>query len=231
MRWASRARMSASRKANHAAYLKSIGTANSGQTPGTALTITAPAGGVPAGHTLIIRSATDYTTAAPTVADTRGNSYTSLRSAAGTGNSLRATIHAATLATALQAGDVITLTTTAAINRAWSVDEFTGLAVPLTVDAANGASANSATPDANVATANPTDLVVALVASTAALTDGYAPDPNWTATSRAGTTGTAPCISLEGAHRAATSTSTWHFKPVLSAAAPWVGLAVALKSA
>ncbi len=70
--------MSVSHKANHAKWGKSIGTGS-----GTVLTITVPTGGVVAGQTLIVRSATGYMSNGHTITDTRGNAYTSLRSAAG----------------------------------------------------------------------------------------------------------------------------------------------------
>jgi len=230
MRMAARARMSTSRTANHANWIKSLGIATSSQVSGTVLTITVPTGGIAAGQTLIIRSATDYMSNGPTITDTRGNTYTSLRSAAG-GTAMRASIHASTLGTALQAGDVITVTTaTAAANRAAAVDQFAGLVEPLTVDVANGATGTTAAPDANCVSTNPRDLVVSLVASVASLTDPFTDDATWSLLGRAGTTGTAPCISLSGGIKSPTSTGTWHYKPTLSTAAQWVALSVALKA-
>ncbi len=232
MRAASRARLSASHTLNPGTFVQNVGSSDSAQVSGTTLTITVPTGGIPVGHTLIVRSATDYLAAAPTLTDSRSNAYTSLRSSPATGNVLRATIHGCPLTTALLAGDTITMTVASGVaNRVLILDEFAGVLNPLGVDAENGSSGTSTTPDANVASTYPVDLVVAAVASTAPLSDAYTQDATWNALTRAGTSGgTAPYASIGGGYRTPVSTNTWHYRPVTANADPWIGLAVALKA-
>lgn len=218
--------------ANHALFVKNVGFNNSGQASATTLVITVPAGGVPAGHTLIVRSASDFISSGPTIADSRSNTYTSVRSAAGTGSSMRASIYSCQVSTALLAGDTITLTWSSALtNRAAVIDEFQGLLVPLTVDGQNGSSSTSATPDISVVATNAVDLVVAALGSIAPLTDSYTQDAAWSGLTRTGTSpGSGPYISIGGAYRLTKSTNTWHYKPVLGASTTWVGLSVAFKA-
>lgn len=229
---AARMRMSASRVANHVLFVGNVGAVNSAQASGSTLVVTVGAGGIPAGHTIISRSAADYLSTAPTIADTRGNTWTSVRSSPGPSNAFRASMHAGQITTALQAGDTITMTWASSLtNRALVLDRFSGLLVPLTVDAQNGSSGTSTTPDANVTSTTPVDLVVGMVGSAAPLTDGYTQDATWTGLTRTGTqAGTAPYVSVGGAYRLATSTSTWHYKPVLGTSVAWAGIAAAFKA-
>jgi hypothetical protein len=232
MKAAGRLLMAASKAANHAAFVQSVGTAQSGQTSGTTLTLTVPAGGVPLGHTLVLRGASDFISSGPTGSDTRGNTWTLVRSSPGSGSTMRGTLLACQVTTALQAGDTITATWgSALVNRAIAVDEFSGLLTPLTVDAQNGASGTSTAPDANVTTTTSVDLVVGMVASVNSVTDTYTQDSAWNALSRVGTSpGTAPYINVGGAYLKATHTNVWHYKPTFGTSAVWVAIAAAFKA-
>jgi hypothetical protein len=224
--------MAASKATNHATFIQSVGSAQSGQVSGTTLTFTVPAGGVPVGHTLIMRAASDFVSSGPTGSDTRGNTWTLVRSSPGTGSTMRATLLSCQVTTALLAGDTITATWgSTLVNRAAVVDQFSGLLAPLTLDAQNGASGTSTTPDANVTATNPVDLVVGMVGTVNPTTDAYTQDAAWNALTRTGTSGgTAPYISVGGAYTLATHTNVWHYKPTLGTSAVWVAIAAAFKA-
>lgn len=232
MRAAIRILMSSNKVKNNTLFVQNVGAANSAQVSGTTLAVTIPTGGIPIGHTLIVRSAYDFTNTAPTIADSRSNTYTTIRTSAGTANAMRASIHRCAVTTGLLAGDTITLTYPVSIvNRAVEIDEFSGVLTPHVADGNNGATGVSTTPDTSLTTTNPVDLVIGMVGSTAPVTDGYTQDSTWTGLSRTGTqAGSAPFISVGGAYRLPTSTGTFHYKPVLANSATWVDFVVALKS-
>lgn len=225
-------RMCATKLVNHSAFVKNVGSANSAQTSGTTVVITVPSAGVPVGHTLITRSVSDYISSGPTITDSRGNTYTSARTASGTGSIGRSSIHYSQITTALVSGDVITFTWGSALtNRAASIDEFSGLLTPIAIDAQNGSTGSSTTPDANVTTTYLSDLVIAVVAPMAPTTDGYTQDSAWQSLGSAGTSGgTAPYVSVHGGYMKVTSVNTWHYKPVLANSGVWIALCVAFKS-
>src|SRR2546426_1006875 len=110
MRAATRILRSSNKVKNNTLFIQNVGAANSAQVTGTTLVVTIPIGGIPIGHTLIIRSAYDFTSTAPTIADSRSNTYTTIRTSAGTANAMRASIHRCAVTTGLLAGDTITLT-------------------------------------------------------------------------------------------------------------------------
>lgn len=231
MKSSSLMRMSASKLINHASFVKNIGSKNSAQVSATTLAVLVT-GAVPVGHTILVRSGGDFTSAAPTITDTKGNTYTSVRSAAGPGSVGRGNIHSCTVTTALTSSDTITLTwATAITNRAAEADEFAALLSPLTIDAQNGSTGTSTTPDANVTNTNLADLIFSAIVSVTPTSDTYTPDASWQTLGRAGTSaGTAPYISVQGAYQLAARTNTWHNKPVLQNSAVWIALAVAFKA-
>lgn len=219
-------------RSNHALFVRQVALADSGQSPGSTLILTVTGSSIAAGHSLIFRSAADYTATAPTISDTPGNTYATARTAASSGNTMRASIAYCQVASVLNPGDVITLTwPSSLVNKAVVVDEFSALLSPITVDATNGATGVSSTPDAQLTTTYPVDLVVSALASVAPLTDSYTQDAGWTGLGRAGTSpGSAPYISVGGAYRLAKSTNTWHYKPVLGNSTTWVGLSASFKA-
>lgn len=215
-----------------AEFIQFIGSASS-VTSGTTLTITVPAGGVPAGHTLIVRSLADYTGNGATVTDSRGNTYAQNRSAGNVGTTMRGTISSALIATALQAGDIITITWPSSIaTRVALIDEFANVASPTTVDVQNGTSNTSTTPSTSVTTTNADDLIVGLVGVDGPSTETYTDDTihQWSGLTRAGTTGGTTNRTVNGAYRSVGATGTYSYAPVLGTSESWIELAVAYKS-
>jgi hypothetical protein len=167
-----------------ASFLQQFG----GQTSasGTTTTITVPAGGITAGHSLVLSMVT-LTALAPAVStvsgtDTRGNAYSFLGQAPVTGATTSVVMLASNITATLAAGDTITLTTDVAATRtAVSVHEYD---VTLTADvqatADNGGVSTAAlTTGTTATTSSANELVVgafALVSSGRIFTvgSGYA---------------------------------------------------------
>lgn len=129
------------------AFERVIATATS-TTNNTTVSCTIPAGGVAAGRTVVVVSTHKANTgAAPTCADSRGNTYAVIRSAVENGH--RACIFRATLATALQAGDTITVTQPENDNRKTiSAYELSGTETTYTSGEGHGTSSSSTNPTA-----------------------------------------------------------------------------------
>ncbi|RSN38560.1 hypothetical protein DMC64_41570 [Amycolatopsis sp. WAC 04197] len=113
------------------AFVKSLGTNGSSSTVTTGLSITVPAGGVPAGDLLVLRFASfNYRAGStpPTVTDSRGNTWQQdfARTSSSDGMNI---VYSAVIATALLAGDLISVGFTANnANYALAVDQFSGAA-------------------------------------------------------------------------------------------------------
>ncbi|AIG81246.1 Hypothetical protein AJAP_42375 (plasmid) [Amycolatopsis japonica] len=113
------------------AFVKSLGTNGSSSTVTTGLSITVPAGGVPAGDLLVLRFASfNYRAGStpPTVTDSRGNTWQQdfARTSSSDGMNI---VYSAVIATALLAGDLISVGFTANnANYALAVDQFSGVA-------------------------------------------------------------------------------------------------------
>src|SRR5919198_6203076 len=106
------------------AFVKNVGT-NGSTTTGTTLGVTVPVGGVQAGDTLIVTFAMDPQSGTVSVADSKGNAYTSnadvQRGGNGSGNGVRTVVLSAPVTKALTAGDLITVTHPSVAARAVSV--------------------------------------------------------------------------------------------------------------
>lgn len=215
-----------------AIHVQTIGS-NTAKLAGTTLAITVPAGGVPAGHTLIVRVATDYSAGAPTVADSRGNVYTRDRTAPNSGNTMRASIFSCPVTTALQEGDNITVTSASVTARSIAADEFANVLQPVSVDVTNGATNTSASPTITITTTHANDLLVGLTAVKAPVDDTYTEDVirQWTNLPRIGTTGDASTtnITVSGAYRAAGTSGAYTHNPALGSSAPWIELLCAYR--
>jgi hypothetical protein len=217
-----------------AQYIGFAGSATS-KVSGTTLTITIGTDGVPLGHTLIVRAAGDYLASAPTVADSRGNTYTRDRTGADAGTIIRASIYSAPIATALQSGDTITVTWASSVNtRAAVVDEFATILTSSPVDVANGTSGSSATPTANATTTNADDMLVSFAAVAGDVSDSFTPDTihQWTDMARTGTTGGAfgDNRTINSAYRAVGATGTYSCTPILATSSTWVSGIVGYKA-
>lgn len=215
-----------------ASFIQGIGTV-SAVTSGTTLTISVPTGGIPAGHTLIVRTCGDYTSTGASVTDSRGNTYTRDRSSGDSGTTMRASIFSCAVTTALQSGDTITITWPSAVNvRAAAVDEFARVLSPIAVDVQNGASGTSTSPSVTAVTTNGDDLMVSLVAVAGPSTEGYTDDTIhlWSGLSRIGTTTASTNRTLNGAYRAVAAAGTYQYQPTLENSQIWIDLVVAYKA-
>lgn len=209
---------------------------NSSKTSGTTLTLTVPVGGVPVGHTLIVRTTADYTSTGSTIADSRGNTYTRDRTAANGGSTFRSSIASGRITTALQAGDTITVTWPSSITgRVASADEFSNFLSPTAIDAQNGASGSGTTPSASITTTNANDLIVVSTAVEGPIDETYTEDTirQWSSMTRVGTTGGTATSNRtnNGAYRSVGATGTYQYSPILGTAENWLDLIVAYKGA
>ncbi|EDK72280.1 hypothetical protein TM7_0606, partial [candidate division TM7 genomosp. GTL1] len=217
-----------------AIFIQSIGAA-SAKTSGTILTFTVPVGGVPAGHTLITRVMHDYTSGGPTMSDVRGNTYTRDRTAANSGTTIRMSIFSCRVTTALQTGDIITVTASASVTaRVAAMDEFANVLLPISIDAQNGLAGASAAPTLPITTATANDLLIGMVGVESDSADTYTEDTihQWTSLTRIGTTGGASNtnVTVNGVYRAVGSTGTYTYAPTLGVSATWTEFLIAYKA-
>src|SRR5687767_8367296 len=116
-------------------WVKDLGTSGNSTAASTSLSVTLTAGAA-AGNTVIVSFAMDPSGGAVACQDTQGNTYTldaqATNGAATAG--VRTALCSSFLATALVAGDSITVTHPAATARTMSASEFTGLAGPGVLD-------------------------------------------------------------------------------------------------
>ena len=155
--------------------IKDLGTASAAS--GTSVSITVPAGGVAAGHTVIFAFITNPAYGG-LVEDTRGNAYNVDGQGGGNPNG-NLTIYSATITTPLQAGDHVTLTISAAVSIVASATEFSGLAVAPHDQVTAWAGSTSAVNSGNVTTTVASELLVGVVKTVGASTSftpgsGYA---------------------------------------------------------
>lgn len=157
------------------AFVQHVGD-NRTTTSGTTLTVTVPAGGIPAGHTLLVGVLAGSGLTSASVTDTGGNTYAEDVSAV---NSLFAKIFSAPITTALNAGDTITLTTNSISQRGISVDEFdTGL----TLDKTATGTGNDTAPTAGPVTTTSADEILYATFACANLAGGFTAGGSFTGT-------------------------------------------------
>jgi len=127
--------------------VKNVGTAGNA-TAGTTIAVTVPAAGVAANNTVIVTFAMDPAAGTVSVADTRGNTYTSNADIVnGSGTSgVRTVILSARVTTALTSGNTITVTFPSVAAKAVSVNEFSGIAAGNVLDRTSTATGTSTAP-------------------------------------------------------------------------------------
>ena len=219
-----------------AVFVKNVGTVvNTTSSVGIVLRI--PSTGVAAGNTLVVSVLHDYTATTPTVNDSRGNSYAVIDTVSNADNTMRATQFVASINVALQAGDVIALQFSTAMNtKMMAVNEYSGIAFSGIVDQTNHGSNTSTTPGITtpVTTTNSDDLLVGLVAVEGATTETYAENEAafWTTLLRIGTnTGILGSDrTLNTAYRAVSKTDTYLYRPELGTSQSWLVLNSALRA-
>ncbi|MHB8465501.1 MAG: hypothetical protein ACYDD7_11790, partial [Acidimicrobiales bacterium] len=126
------------------AFVQNVGSASCG---GTTNSVTVPASGVPAGHTLVVSVAVEQTSSGGTVTatDSAGNTY-SVDVDIANGTAVRTVILSAPVVTALSSGNTVTVTTPANNATVVSVAEFSGIASASRLDTSGKTSGTGNTP-------------------------------------------------------------------------------------
>lgn len=210
------------------AFVKDAGSlaAKSG---GTTLAATVPAGGHAVGNQMVIQIgwATGANITSMTVTDSRGNTYTSITT--NTGKAAGIAIFVSTLATALQAGDTITVTI---VGSTWTKvamggTEFTGLSLTGGTVAQSAAFGSTTTPvSGNFTPTAPNDLMVAAFFSDGPSSEGWNSDADsaggasWGSSAGAGTTGgsAASNIYFHPCWKITVSAASQQFDPTITTA-------------
>jgi predicted ribosomally synthesized peptide with SipW-like signal peptide len=207
-------------------HVKEIGSAGCGTTSDT---VTVPAGGVPAGNTLIVRVGYQDRGGmgfAASVSDSKGNSYQ--LTVNHINSQIRASIYRAYITAPLAAGDTITLTHPDIDSTAIGVTEFRGVdAGAPDQTAANGGGGTN--PSASVTTTNANDLVVGVVVhdefNSSTNPGGWAVLP--TITQDCGVPPPHTLLTLLGGYRIESSTGTFTYDPTLGTFRTWADLVAA----
>ncbi|WP_372672586.1 hypothetical protein [Amycolatopsis kentuckyensis] len=112
-------------------YVKHIGTNGISSTTAVGMSVSVPAGGVPAGDLLVLRFASfNYRSGStpPTVSDSRGNTWQQDYSRTSSSDGMNV-VYSTVVTTPLQAGDLVSVAFSANnANYAMGVDQFTGVA-------------------------------------------------------------------------------------------------------
>lgn len=214
-------------------FIKHVGDA-SNATAGTTLSITVPAAGVAAGSTLLVSVTHIYTAGAPTVADSRGNTYTRDRTSATSGNTMRASLFSAPINVALQGGDTILVTLSASVAaKAATVDEFSHITFASALETSNARTGASTTPGTTnlITTTSTDDLIYGITAVEGPTTEVYTEDTlaEFNTLTRAGTTGGSD-ITMNTAYRTVNAAGGYKYQPTLGTSENWVSVIAAYKA-
>ena len=207
------------------AFVKQLGTSSCG---GASSVVTVPAGGVPAGNTVVVVVVLRDTvpTGAVSAADSRGNAYSV--DVDFTNSTIRKLVLSARATTALAAGDTLTVTHPDLGAEAVAALELSGIREPrLDTSAANGGL--SATPTATATTTHPDDLLVGAAGNQGNRT--YTEATAWTTVAdvQANCGGGTGRLTLHAAYRIVSSAASWTYSPSLSANDRWAAGIAAYK--
>jgi hypothetical protein len=220
--------------AGSASFVQNVGKVST-KTIGTTLQITVDHA-VPAGNTLIARVLTDFSASAPTITDSRGNTYTRDRTAPNSGSTIRAAIYSSPITTALQVGDTITITSASVAARAAVIDEFSGLLTSSFVDQQNGTSGSSTTPGSTISitTTQANELIVGFVGVEGPLDDTLTEDSlgQFSSLAKEGTEGGLDDtnISINGAYKSVGDIGTYSYRPTLDPSRNWITFILSYKA-
>ena len=180
------------------------------------MTVT-PNEGAVAGQTLTVTVSADYTAAAPTVTDSKGNSYSLTRTGADAGTTVRAALFSCAVSAALVPNDTITVTFPSAITRkSASVLQFAGVLTPVVVDVQNGVAAATGSPSTTLTTVTADTVLVAAVAMAGPSDAAFIPDVSWTPAPAVGGIGAgANDRTVYPAYRPVAAAGGYTFAPVL----------------
>src|SRR4051794_35137932 len=213
-------------------FVQDVGSAKCG---GTSDSVTVPAGGVAAGNTLIVRVGLydRNPMGSPSVTDSQGNSYQmDVNQTSTNSHTFREVVFSAYVATALAAGDTITVSHPTVDSPSMAVTEFRGIEQVASVDQTGSNAGIGGSPTASLTTNQNYDLVIGSAVS----------EDNSTVSQPGGGWNALPSVfpdcgvpqphtqsSLYGAYRIEASTGTFTYDPTVSGFPEWVDVLVAYK--
>jgi len=209
-----------------ATFVRHVGSSST-KTTGTTLTINV-ADTIVVGDTLIVRVVNDYTAGAPTVTDSKGNTYTRDRTARDSNFDMRASLYSAPITTELVSGDTITVTFSSTAAKVATVDQFHGLLTLSPLDQNNGTSGSSTTPGTNISitTTQEDQVIIGFAAIEGSTDDGYTEDllGQYTTLTRVGTTGgdDDTNLTINSGYKSLMSIDTYQYKPTLGVSRDWI---------
>ncbi len=202
-------------------FIREVGTSSCGAGSSS---ITVPPGGIPAGHTVVVRFVARGTTSGPVSAsDNRGNVYTTDVDVFNAG--VRTVVLSSRLSTGLLANEHFTVSYPAASASSVALEEFANIAPGVRVDSTGTGTGQSRSPSATVTSTNGPDLLFALSGNqnvrSYAEASGWTPLPEAT-TACGGATGD---LTNHAAYRIVSATGSYTYAPTISLAEKWaVGL-------
>lgn len=217
-----------------ASYVQNVGQVNT-KTLGTSMQIPVT-NTVPVGDTLIARVVTDYAASAPTITDSKGNTYTRDRTAPNSGNNIRAAIYSAPITNALEPGDTITITTPNVAAKAAVVDQFTGLLTANYLDQQNGTSGESTTPGTTISitTTQENELIIGFTAVEGPVDDTFSEDllGQFESLPREGTEGGDDIsnVTVNGGYKSIQDIGTYQYRPILDPSRKWINFILSYKA-
>ena len=191
---------------------------------GTSLAVAVPAAGVAKGNTIIVSFELPGTVGTVSVADSKGNTYSSDAEAAR--SNMRTLVFSAPVTTALVSGDTITVTSPSAANRAVSIYYVGGLASASRVDQTSSGNGSGANPSsgATATTSQPNELLWGAIgfANTGTFTVGG----SFAMLTRANA-GTA--ATIQPTYQIVSATGAYTASGSISSGAPWAAAIVTYK--
>lgn len=212
--------------AGSATFVRHVGSATT-KTTGTTLAINV-SNDIPAGDTLIVRVLNDYTAGAPTVTDSKGNTYTRDRTARDSNFDMRASLYSAPLTTGLSSGDIITVTFSSTAAKVATVDQFHGILTSSPLDQNNGTSGSSTTPGTSISitTTQEDQVIIGFAAIEGPTDDSYTEDQlgQYTTLTRVGTTGgdADTNLTINSGYKSLEAIDTYQYKPTLGTSRDWI---------
>jgi hypothetical protein len=205
------------------AFVKQLGT-NSQTNGGGTVTLAVPFAGVAQGDTVMVWAAMSGSgTTISSITDSRGNSYTVDSTIINASFGFNTFIGSGYAATALAAGDTITVAFSASYYslRLVAAAEFSGIPASGRLDQKAGATGNSAAPSSGstATTAQATELVVGGLGSSSLAT--FTPATGFTALTRVSATLGSVNLSIYQAYELVQTRAQYQASGTLSASSPW----------
>lgn len=213
-------------------FVKNIGTAFSSSSIATQ-SITVPAGGVPAGHLVVVRQTSfNWTSGTPACSDSRSNTYAA-NWASNTGALGENNVFSSVLTTSLQSGDTISVSVaTGNQNYCMCADEFAGSvsSSPL-LQAGTSTTGTSTAPSCSATPSSPPAniLIVGFLEAAAPNTDSFTEDSTsaggdtWHSLTAVTSPASGTQMMLRGAYKIPTNSATAQtWAPTLGVSHTWV---------